>query len=730
MSLSIGDEILQGKYRIEKAIGEGAFGKVYLAEDVPLRRQVAIKELRREDWTDEQYVEFRRRFQREAQIGAALRHDNIVQVYTLEPSAEDFYLVMEYVDGPSLAQRLEQEGPLPLEEAVEMATQLCDGLAAVHDHSLGIVHRDIKPSNILLTGQGEPKITDFGLAQLHGESLRSLGKGARHPGTPAYMSPEQETSSGYLRPASDIYSLGCVLFEMLTGKVYKRVQGSEPSRWRDDLPSWLDDVLAEMLAEDPVERYRAVDQVKADLKEGHGARTVTGRIERVLLFVVTAAQAIGTTWAIVVVIAGILGLVGTGLVLWPKHTPTPVPDQTPPATPGAPAVTPTLASPTRTPQPPPPMPAVTPASTPSSTGTSSPTSTMSSVVFQENFEGPVLDPAEWTLDTGSGAASLSDGVLELRSSGRRYPYVYTSNDLFPRDEDFQITTRFRYREVRVCGVGVIVTSCQVPVGLAQKEAEQFQQDCEEQGITAGVWQDRENGLQLWFRSGSDRIDVPFPGPNTSWNEMTITYSDGRYHLYLDGGPAYVSQPTSYRPQLVWIGHPASLDSDCQWDTLQVDYIRVENTQTAPRLTATPTRTPTLTPTSTPPAATPRGPAATPTPAHALKYVQGSLQAFPNCGTVFFTGYIRGLSGEPINGRTVRLRFADNVLYKTSGVGEGSGSWGFAPLAPNMYHSPFTFLIDVVVSESDPRPQSDTVTIDFINCEVGGQFENIVFQYLR
>ena len=107
-----------------------------------------------------------------------------------------------------------------------------------------------------------------------------------------------------------------------------------------------------------------------------------------------------------------------------------------------------------------------------------------------------------------------------------------------------------------------------------------------------------------------------------------------------------------------------------------------------------------------------------------------MRAFPNCGSVYFKGEIRGMGGELVNGRIVRLRFAGNVTYKTSGLGESPGGWGFSPLAPNMYHAPFTFLIDIVSSESAPQPQSDTVTIDFQGCDVAGQFENIVFEYTR
>jgi hypothetical protein len=118
------------------------------------------------------------------------------------------------------------------------------------------------------------------------------------------------------------------------------------------------------------------------------------------------------------------------------------------------------------------------------------------------------------------------------------------------------------------------------------------------------------------------------------------------------------------------------------------------------------------------------------PRYDFRFVPSSLRAFPNCGSVYFKGEIRGMGGEPVDGRIVRLRWAGNVAYKTSGLGESPGNWGFTPLAPNMYHAPFTFLIDIVQSESNPVPQSDTVKIDFVSCDVAGQFENIVFEYAR
>ncbi len=107
-----------------------------------------------------------------------------------------------------------------------------------------------------------------------------------------------------------------------------------------------------------------------------------------------------------------------------------------------------------------------------------------------------------------------------------------------------------------------------------------------------------------------------------------------------------------------------------------------------------------------------------------------MLVFPNCGTVYFKGIIKGSGGEGVNGKTVRLRFANIVTFKTSGVGENPGEWGFAPLALEMYHAPFTFLIDIVESEANQIPQSDTVLIDFKSCDVAGQFTNITFQWAR
>ena len=153
--------------------------------------------------------------------------------------------------------------------------------------------------------------------------------------------------------------------------------------------------------------------------------------------------------------------------------------------------------------------------------------------------------------------------------------------------------------------------------------------------------------------------------------------------------------------------------------------------------STPTPSPTTASTATPatatprpPTATPKAPTPTPGPSYGFRYVPGSMRVFPNCGTVYFKGKIIGVGGEPVNGRTIRLRFAGNVAFKVSGEGDAPGEWGFAPLALHHYHSPFTFLIDVVESQANLVPQSDTLEIKFTDCQNAGQFENIVFQYSR
>ena len=279
MKLNPGDIILNGKYRVERLLGKGAFAQVYLAHHLELDVGRAVKVLSRDapGVGSTQFGNYHARFQLEAQLGARLDHPHVVKVHDFEAEEDALYLVMEYAPGGSLAGLLKKEGPLSLEGFLRVALGAAAGLGAIHEQ-LEIVHRDVKPSNILLGAQSRAKIGDLGLAQVEGGmSRRSMlgSEAAPHPGTPLYMSPEQEREHGYLQYPSDVYSLGCVMFEMLTGKAYKKQrQGTRVRRLREDVPEWLDDLVARCTLKERDERPWDGNEVAELLREGERAATV------------------------------------------------------------------------------------------------------------------------------------------------------------------------------------------------------------------------------------------------------------------------------------------------------------------------------------------------------------------------------------------------------------------------------------------------------------------------
>jgi Tol biopolymer transport system component/predicted Ser/Thr protein kinase len=254
-------------YRILAKLGEGAMGVVYRAEDTKLRRTVALKFLPDADGN----AALRDRFLREAQAAAALNHPNICTIFEIDE--ERAFLAMELVEGPSLKDKI-AERPLKLDEALDFASQIAAGLQAAHDK--GVTHRDIKPANILLTQQGQVKITDFGLAALADRTR--ITKTGTSMGTPAYMSPEQAKGEPLDR-RTDLWSLGVVLYEMLTGRLpfagdteqavsygIVHTDPEPPTALRSGLPVEIDRVTAKALAKDPSERYQNAADLQVDLR--------------------------------------------------------------------------------------------------------------------------------------------------------------------------------------------------------------------------------------------------------------------------------------------------------------------------------------------------------------------------------------------------------------------------------------------------------------------------------
>ncbi len=265
------DTLLFEKYRIVRLLGQGGFAEVYLATHLHLKAPRALKILTRSGKVTRGLLgRMARRFQLEAQLGARFADEaHIVRVYDFEwDRAQDLLvLVMEYMPGGSVKDRLRQRpSGLNVEEVLRIAQDAAHGLAALHRR--GYVHRDIKPSNLLYDRRGRVKIADLGIVQMPEHRTRLPSGGRRgHPGTPMYMSPEQEHTTAPLTPASDVYSLGLVLFEALTGRHPKTLRpGTRVRQLRPEVPAWLDELLAHMLAHTPQERPWDASEVLAWLE--------------------------------------------------------------------------------------------------------------------------------------------------------------------------------------------------------------------------------------------------------------------------------------------------------------------------------------------------------------------------------------------------------------------------------------------------------------------------------
>ncbi len=253
--------LLADRYQLEELLGRGAMGEVWRAADQLLGRPVAVKLMRAEEATDSE------RFRMEAQTAGRLNHPNVVSVYDFGSHDGQFYLVMELVDGWSLAQERSLRGALAPREAAAVAAQMAAGLAAAHRQ--GVIHRDIKPANVMLSTDRTAKITDFGIARFADEAAGTLTATGKILGTADYLAPERALGRPAV-PASDVYSLGCVLYELLTGRapfrgatslavVQQHVDAAPPPplHLRPETPHPLSEYVLCLLAKDPAHRPTA-----------------------------------------------------------------------------------------------------------------------------------------------------------------------------------------------------------------------------------------------------------------------------------------------------------------------------------------------------------------------------------------------------------------------------------------------------------------------------------------
>lgn len=269
-----------GDYQVLRRLGRGGMADVYVALHRSLDRQVALKVLRRQLASDSEYVE---RFRREARAAAKLNHPNIVQVYEVGRAGDYHYIAQELIDGPNLRERVEQSGPLTTEEATAVLAAVTAALNTAHQ--AGITHRDIKPENILRSGTGEIKVADFGLARLG--AAGDLTQVGLTMGTPRYMSPEQVQGKA-ADSRSDLYSLGCTLYFLLSGRppfeaeeslavAVQHLQETPPplttARGLADIPDWLLAAISRMMSKNPDDRFASASELSGWIANQSGSRS-------------------------------------------------------------------------------------------------------------------------------------------------------------------------------------------------------------------------------------------------------------------------------------------------------------------------------------------------------------------------------------------------------------------------------------------------------------------------
>src|SRR5579859_883863 len=266
-SMAAQETLLNGRYRLISQQGSGGMAVIYKAQDLALGRTVAVKVLRPSLTGDPTFLE---RFRQEARNVANLAHPNIVTLYDVGQDGNTYYMVMEYIEGKDLKKLIRESAPFSVERALHIAIQICAGIG--YAHRAGLVHADVKPQNVLVTEDDHVKVTDFGIAQALSKT-QTQEKQSVVWGSPHYFAPEQ-ASGEPPSPASDVYAIGIVLFEMLTGKLpysgndhqelalaHIREQIPHVMEFNPNVPVHLDRIIYKVMSKEPANRYRTADQL-------------------------------------------------------------------------------------------------------------------------------------------------------------------------------------------------------------------------------------------------------------------------------------------------------------------------------------------------------------------------------------------------------------------------------------------------------------------------------------